>query len=403
MRTVALETPDLLPRRRFGRLLAGLGLGAAALGCGTVARHRLARAPAAVDWPGAEPEAVGMDGARLRALTRRLAGRGTDAFLTVRGDRLVGEWYAPSHRDLLEPPAERLFTTASMAKAAVGSTALLLALGDGLLRLDDPVARHVPAWAGHPLKSRVTVGQLATHSSGLDGDRVDGARDWEREFRRDPAARARLALEVVPMVSGPGRELRYSNPGFSVLGHVLAVVLRGTPTPGVPALLRHRVMRPLGLPEAAWSLSYGRDFEALGVRVHEVAGGARLTPRALARLGRLVLAGGVWEGRRLLDPATVAAALRPADVPLPPDWRTRRQPAPALGWWSNARGAWGSAPADTLVGAGAGHQLVVVVPSLDLVAVRFGARLGHDHIPRGDYWAAFEDRLLAPLVAAVRA
>jgi CubicO group peptidase (beta-lactamase class C family) len=320
----------------------------------------------------------------------------------ARGDRLVHERYGPSHRDLLEPPAEHRFATASMAKAAVGSTALLLALGDGLLRLGDPVARFVPAWAGDPLRSRVTVGQLATHSSGLDGDRLDGASDWERTFRRDPASRARLALDVVPMRSEPGRALWYSNPGFAVLGYVLAVVLRGTPTPDVPALLRRRVMEPLGLPEAAWALSYGRAFEARGLRVHEVAGGARFTPRALARLGRLVLAGGLWGDRRLLDPATVAAALRPADVPLPPDWRERRQPVPALGWWSNARGAWGSAPADALVGAGAGHQLLVVIPSLDLVAVRFGTRLGGDQTLRGDYWVALEERLLAPLVAAAR-
>jgi CubicO group peptidase (beta-lactamase class C family) len=343
-----------------------------------------------------------MDGARLRALTRRLAGRGTIAFLTVRGDRLVQEWYRLSRRDLLEPPAEHRFQTASMAKAAVGSTALLLALGDGLLRLDDPVARFVPSWAEHPLKSRITVGQLATHSSGLDGQRSGSTKDWEHAFRRDFASRARLALEVVPVRFEPGRTLWYSNPAFAVLGYVLAVVLRGTPTPDVPALLRRRIMQPLGLPEAAWSLSYGQDFEAHGVRVHEVAGGAYFTPRALARLGRLILAGGVWEGRRLLDPATVAAALRPADVPLPPDWRERRQPIPALGWWSNAHGAWGAAPADTLIGAGAGHELLVVIPSLDLVAIRFGAKLGSDHTPQGDYWIALEDQLLAPLVAAVR-
>jgi hypothetical protein len=80
----------------------------------------------------------------------------------------------------------------------------------------------------------------------------------------------------------------------------------------------------------------------------------------------------------------------------------QRQPRPALGWWSNANEAWRSAPRDTLVGAGAGHQLVVAVPSLDLVAVRFGRPLGRDGFG-GDYWAAFEDRLLAPLVASVRA
>ncbi len=296
-----------------------------------------------------------------------------------------------------------------MAKAVVGSTALLLALGDGLLRLDDPAARFIPRWAADPLRSRITVGDLAAHGSGLDDSEtprpgeVEGpAEAWEAEFRREPATRTRLAIEATPMLFEPGTRLAYSNPGYAALAYVLAAALRGQPEPDVATLLRRHVLEPLGLPPAAWSLSYGSTFALDGLRLHEVGGGATFSPRALARLARLVAGGGAWQGRRLLDPAVLARALRPAAVPLPSNWRELRQPRPALGWWSNADGAWRSAPRDTLVGAGAGHQLVVAVPSLDLVAVRFGRPLGRDRFG-GDYWSAFEDRLLAPLVASVRA
>lgn len=376
-------------------LTSGLGLGA-----GTV-----------VAWAEA---GHGAETAGLAALQDRLAALGTRALLVARGDRILCEWSRRSWRQPLRDPAAATHATASMAKAAVATTALLLGVGDGLVRLEDPVARYVPAWAGDPLKSRVTVAQVASHSSGLDdvaraedaaAERPPEAAAWVEEFWRDPASRAQLALHAAPFRFEPGRTLWYSNPGFEVLAYVLAAALQESDRHPNDAetLLDERVMTPLGLPREVWSISYGgRSFGVDGRRVHELAGGAAFTPRALARVGRLMAAGGAWEGRQLLDRDALARGLRPTDAALPEDWRERRQPVAALGWWSNANRAWPSAPADTLVGAGAGHQLLVVIPSLDLVAVRFGRPLGRDRFG-GDYWAAFEGEFLVPLVAAASA
>ena len=46
-----------------------------------------------------------------------------------------------------------------------------------------------------------------------------------------------------------------------------------------------------------------------------------------------------------------------------------------LGWYSNRSGIWEYLPRDAFAGAGAQNQLMLVVPSLDLVVVRFGAQL----------------------------
>ena len=83
-----------------------------------------------------------------------------------------------------------------------------------------------------------------------------------------------------------------------------------------------------------------------------------------------------------------------------PGWQNPRQPVPALGWWTNANGAWPRAPLDTFVGAGAEHRMLIVIPSLRLVAVRYGQRLGRFHFD-GDYWESFERRLLDPILDAV--
>jgi CubicO group peptidase (beta-lactamase class C family) len=48
----------------------------------------------------------------------------------------------------------------------------------------------------------------------------------------------------------------------------------------------------------------------------------------------------------------------------------------AIGWWSNNEGTYARLPRDAFWGSGAGHQVVFVVPSLGLIAVRNGGSLG---------------------------
>lgn len=50
-----------------------------------------------------------------------------------------------------------------------------------------------------------------------------------------------------------------------------------------------------------------------------------------------------------------------------------------------------------MAGAGAGHQVLLVVPSLELVVVRNGGAMG----PDDGFWGALERHLFEPVVAAV--
>jgi CubicO group peptidase (beta-lactamase class C family) len=91
-------------------------------------------------------------------------------------------------------------------------------------------------------------------------------------------------------------------------------------------------------------------------------GGANYTARAVARIGRLMLRRGDWEGRRLLSPEAVRLVTN--DVGSPSTC--------GIGWWSNNTGRCARLPKDAFWGSGAGHQVVLVVPSLNLIAVRNG-------------------------------
>ena len=112
-------------------------------------------------WQTVSPETEGFSTEKLDALRDGLAQRGTKALLVIRNDRIVYEWYSPGHG-----PNKKHYT-ASMAKALVGGVSLLIALNDGWMAVDDPACKYVAQWAGDPVKSKITIRHLATHSSGI--------------------------------------------------------------------------------------------------------------------------------------------------------------------------------------------------------------------------------------------
>ena len=132
-------------------------------------------------WQTATPESQGMSKAKLDALKDVLAARKTKAFLVIRNDRIVYEWYAAEHGP------EKKHTTASLAKALVGGLSLAVALTDGRIALDDKAAKFIPPWKSDAQKSRITIRQLGSHTSGLadaEADRLphEQLTGWQGDF-----------------------------------------------------------------------------------------------------------------------------------------------------------------------------------------------------------------------------
>jgi CubicO group peptidase (beta-lactamase class C family) len=346
-------------------------------------------------WRKATPEDQGMSSAQLDALKDDLAGRKTQSFLVIRNDRIVYEWYATGRGEFDK------HGTASLAKAVVGGMALAVALNDGRARLDDPVSRFVPQWEQDARKSRITIRQLGSHTSGLSDaesddlphDRLSG---WKGDFwkrldpPRDPFT---IARDEVPVLFEPGTRIQYSNPGIALLSFVVANAMKEAPHNDLRALLRARIMRPIGVPDAEWSIGYDKTFTVDGLPLVAAWGGGAFTPRALARIGRLVLRGGDWDGQRLLSEDAVRQITGDAGLP----------GHCGIGWWTNADGRYPDLPRDAVWGAGAGDQILFVVPSLRLIMVRNGQELSP--APRtGDVFTRFHDArariLLVPLVKA---
>src|SRR5262249_25309781 len=143
-----------------------------------------------------------------------LAKRKTRAFLVIRNDKIVYEWYAEG-----QGPA-KLQGTASLAKALVAGLSLGVAVSDGRIKLDDPAMKYVPEWKDDPKKAKITVRHLGSHTSGLSDSTTPGVKNeeqpsWMGEFwKRQPPPDDpfTLARDKAPMLFDPGTKFQYSNP-----------------------------------------------------------------------------------------------------------------------------------------------------------------------------------------------
>ncbi len=361
---------------------------------------------------------------RLQGVTDSLERRGTKKLLIIERDKVLIEWFAEGWHD-----TTRTHYSASLAKAMVGGTVLLLALEDGIVHPDMPACNLIPSWKQHPQKSKITLRQLATHTSGLEDAEVNESTKramraagqhthmdlpgWKGQFWRknpNPFTVSRDSAEVLFI---PGTHYNYSNPGMAMLSYALAAAFAKNGQDDLRRILSNRIFEPLGIKKEEVNIGYGETYTTDGLALVPVWGGGAFTANAVARVARLLMQHGRWEGHQLLDSAWISRAIRYENTAVASNdsslvsesysLRTPKNayPATTMGWYHNIDRIWKYVPSDAFVGAGAGHQILLVIPSLDLVVVRFGADLRHPGDDLG-FWSAVEKYLFEPIMDAIQ-
>lgn len=161
--------------------------------------------------------------------------------------RSIVAYRARHDASTVEPQGNTIFEIASLTKIF---TALLLAdaATRGDVRLEDPLARFTPAdvkvpdFGGRP----ITLVDLATHTSALPlrpNNLKVAAPDAPNKYAGYALEQLYAGLPDYRLARAPGSQFEYSNLAFALLGHALA---RQANEP-FPALLRARVIAPLGL------------------------------------------------------------------------------------------------------------------------------------------------------------
>jgi CubicO group peptidase (beta-lactamase class C family) len=141
------------------------------------------------------------------------------------------------------------FSLASVSKQFTGMGILLLRQR-GLLRLDDPLAKHIPELAFY---AGVTLTHLLHHTSGLPDYGELAERNWDpaRLLTQNDLITLLATLRPQPYFA-PGAQYEYSNTGYALLGGIIARVSRTS----FAAFMATEIFDPLHMRDsAAFNLS----------------------------------------------------------------------------------------------------------------------------------------------------
>jgi CubicO group peptidase (beta-lactamase class C family) len=279
----------------------------------------------------------------------------TTAFVVVYKGHLIAERYMPGITK------DTQLENWSMGKSLT-STLFALLVKDGTYTLEQPAP--VPEWRapGDP-RGRIRVMDLRRMSSGL---RFVAPRD--PDYTPDKGYPDHLyiytgAVDVFeysvnqPLQFPVNTEGRYRNCDPLTIGYLIkqAVTRRGEEYLTYP---QRALFDRIGIRRQVLETDPYGNFVLSGYNYG--------TARNWARLGLLYLQDGMWQGQRLLPDGWAVFVSTPA-----PAWSQRYGGF----FWLNRTGVF-NLPKDAYVAAGAGGQIMLIVPSRQLVIVRLGHSTG---------------------------
>ncbi|MFJ4685175.1 serine hydrolase domain-containing protein [Streptomyces sp. NPDC088789] len=229
------------------------------------------------------------------------------------------------------------------------ATVVLQLVGEGRLRLDDTVDRHLPGLirTEHYDGRTITVRQLLQHTSGLP-DYLE-APFWEDETAHrwdhiEPLETVRQALTLPPPTDKP---FSYSNTNTNLVGLIVAEVTGRD----IGTEIRQRIVKPLGLRGTSWpgdrTTLPEPDLRGYVKRDGKVLDWTEWNVSAADASGALVSTGAdvtvFWSALmsgKLLAPAQLAEMKRTVPDPTVPDGRyglgvERYVPSPGLVTWGH--------------------------------------------------------------------
>ncbi|HTI03760.1 MAG TPA: serine hydrolase, partial [Gemmatimonadales bacterium] len=225
----------------------------------------------------------------------------------------------------------------------------------GEVRLDDPVAKYLPASVHVPSYGgkQITLVDLATQSSGLPRLPTNFApRDSTNPYADYTVAQLYAFLSSYQLPRDVGATYEYSNLGMGLLGHALALRAHTS----YESLVRARILAPLGMRETAITLTPqltarlapGHDAEGHVVPnwdLPTLAGAGAL--RSTARDMLTFLAANIDTGTTALNRefATTHAPRHPAGSPtmqIGLAWHILARPGGSIVWHNGGTGGYRS-------------------------------------------------------------
>jgi len=235
---------------------------------------------------------------------------------------------------------DSIFQIMSMTKPVTAIGIMMLA-EEGKLALRDPVEQYLPEFRGQQVVSSVgpdsgrlrmpdhpiTIRDLLTHTAGIQDNAPAEIRDYMQSLTV-PLAEVVKYLAKTPLLFQPGTQWSYSSPGIEILGRIIEVCSGQK----YEDFIQSRILGPLGMKDsffyppadkvgriamvyvqkdgklvpASGSILAGDPAKYRKGSVFPAPGwGLYSTADDLLHLYRMMIDGGVHQGRRYLSPFSV--------------------------------------------------------------------------------------------------
>ncbi len=311
------------------------------------------------EWTHVRPATAGFKPGALKALDRQLRAANSSCVAVIRDGKVAHDSDFRGADDQTPVPVYSI--TKSFTSVLVG-----MAADKGDLSLDDKASRYIRKWRGTPSED-VTVRDLLSNTSGRHWDVATDYNKMALSVQDKTAFSIRLGQD-----EPPGTVWQYNNSAIQTLQKVLEEATGMEPADYAERYLFDR----LGMRQTSW------QTDAVGNSM--TFSGVVTTCLDVARFGLLMLQDGEWDGAQIVSSDFVEEATGGASSEL--------NAAYGLLWWVNDKGpvlgaatALGAgdkqtvatrlaprAPDDTYWALGALQQVMAVIPSEDIVAVRLG-------------------------------
>jgi CubicO group peptidase (beta-lactamase class C family) len=264
----------------------------------------------------------------------------------------------------------RLIASKSMAKMIVGLV-IGRAIAEGHIKgLDQPVSDFLTEWKGTD-KAAPTIRQFLQNSSGISRFSYNDFKPWSQTMREYLGERHEdLLINETKRDYTPGTEYDYS----MITSDILAIVIERATKQRYADYVGKALLQPIG---AAGGTVY---INRPGGLAH--SGCCMMLPaESFIRLGVLMAQDGMWEGKRILPDGWVKETLTPS--PANAKWglhmwigqpyQQRVRFFPERSQPIGTLHAEPYAADDLFLWDGSGNQAMWIIPSKQLVVLRFGA------------------------------
>lgn len=276
----------------------------------------------------------------------------TFAFLVVKNDSLLFESYSEGY-------GPSSFSNSFSVAKSITSILVGIALKEGKIKsLDQPVADFLPSFKEGG-KEKITIKHLLTMSSGLNWDESYSSpfsMTTEAYYGHDLPG----LIDKLQAIEEPGKRWRY----LSGNTEVIAMLLEKATGKKVGEYAQEKLWQPLGMEnDALWSTDKANGTEKAYCCINSNA-------RDFAKIGKLYLHNGNWNGTQIVDSQYVAASVAPTFLEDPNSME--KVDFYGYQWWMMpeykefpvyyARGILG--------------QYIIILPKQNIVIVRLGKLRG---------------------------